>query len=604
MEFRVPRREFSAAIVLSGDCMSFRIIAKRLAISVTFATMLPVMNAAQAAQSLTIPQIQGAGSTSSFVGRTVKTRGVVTLVRKVRGDTILYVQDTVGDNDANTSDAISVSVNSPGDIKPGDLVDVEGQVTEVASGANNLSVTSISPAIVKKGGQVTLPAPIVIDEGGRLPPTQAIAGATSRTGIGFFESLEGMRVEIRNAVVTGPTNDHGELWVVGDDGRHATGMNSYGGITATPGDLNPERVQIQLEKPFVDPAAYQLKVGDKIPSVAGVIDYSFGNFELVATNAAAAIPAIYPSTSPLESGPDFLTVGSYNVENLDPKKEVLALVYDKKEIDDDIGDGRFKNIAEHIVSVLGAPDIMALQEIQDNDGAEISDIVAADVTLKTLATAIRDAGGPTYKWIDVPPKDDEEGGQPGGNIRVAFLYQPAKAETIAGKTIRIEDPSFAATRLPLAVSFRIGGKVATVVNVHWSSKGGSDPLYGTVQPPRDGTVAKRSEQARAVQAFLRTLPVEEPVIVVGDFNTFWYEEPLQVLTGGLPAFENLTLRDQAAERFSYNFEGNAQALDHALVSSNASARAEFRTFHVNSLFPEAQQMSDHDPKVVRLRLQN
>ncbi|RVH76905.1 nuclease [Sinorhizobium meliloti] len=584
--------------------MSFRIIAKRLAISVTFATMLPVINAAQAAQSLTIPQIQGAGSTSSFVGRTVKTRGVVTLVRKVRGDTILYVQDTVGDNDANTSDAISVSVNSPGDIKPGDLVDVEGQVTEVASGANNLSVTSISPAIVKKGGQVTLPAPIVIDEGGRLPPTQAIAGATSRTGIGFFESLEGMRVEIRNAVVTGPTNDHGELWVVGDDGRHATGMNSYGGITATPGDLNPERVQIQLEKPFVDPAAYQLKVGDKIPSVAGVIDYSFGNFELVATNAAAAIPAIYPSTSPLESGPDFLTVGSYNVENLDPKKEVLALVYDKKEIDDDIGDGRFKNIAEHIVSVLGAPDIMALQEIQDNDGAEISDIVAADVTLKTLATAIRDAGGPTYKWIDVPPKDDEEGGQPGGNIRVAFLYQPAKAETIAGKTIRIEDPSFAATRLPLAVSFRIGGKVATVVNVHWSSKGGSDPLYGTVQPPRDGTVAKRSEQARAVQAFLRTLPVEEPVIVVGDFNTFWYEEPLQVLTGGLPAFENLTLRDQAAERFSYNFEGNAQALDHALVSSNASARAEFRTFHVNSLFPEAQQMSDHDPKVVRLRLQN
>jgi len=584
--------------------MSFRIIAKRLAISVAFATMLPVINAAQAAQSLTIPQIQGVGSTSSFVGRTVKTRGVVTLVRKVRGDTFLYVQDPVGDNDANTSDAITVSVNSPGDIKPGDLVDVEGQVTEVASGANNLSVTSISPAIVKKGGQVALPAPTVIDKGGRLPPTQAIAGATSRTGIGFFESLEGMRVEIRNAVVTGPTNDHGELWVVGDDGRHATGMNSYGGITATPGDLNPERVQIQLEKPFVDPAAYQLKVGDKIPSVAGVIDYSFGNFELVATNAAAAIPAIYPSTSPLESGPDFLTVGSYNVENLDPKKEVLALVYDKKEIDDDIGDGRFKNIAEHIVSVLGAPDIMALQEIQDNDGAEISDIVAADVTLKTLATAIRDAGGPTYQWIDVPPKDDEEGGQPGGNIRVAFLYQPAKAETIAGKTIRIEDPSFAATRLPLAVSFRIGGKVATVVNVHWSSKGGSDPLYGTVQPPRDGTVAKRSEQARAVQAFLRTLPAEEPVIVVGDFNTFWYEEPLQVLTGGLPAFENLTLRDQAAERFSYNFEGNAQALDHALVSSNASARAEFRTFHVNSLFPEAQQMSDHDPKVVRLRLQN
>lgn len=579
-------------------------MAKRLAIFVALATILPAINTVQAAQSLTIPQIQGTGATSTFVGKTVKTRGVVTLVRKVRGDTFLYVQDPVGDSDLKTSDAIVVSVSSAGDIKPGDVVDLEGQISEVAIGANNLSVTSISPAIVKKGGQVALAAPIVIGEGGRVPPTQVIAGATSGSGIGFFESLEGMLVEIRNSVVTGPTNDHGELWVVGDEGRHATGVNSYGGITATPGDLNPERIQVQLEKPFVDPAAFQLKVGDKIPSVAGVIDYSFGNFELIATAVGAFIPASYPSTSSLESDRNSLTVGSYNVDNLDPKKEALALVYGKKEIDDDIGDGRFKKIAEQIVSALGAPDIIALQEIQDNDGAEISEVVAADVTLKALATAIRDAGGPSYQWIDVPPQDDEEGGQPGGNIRVAFLYRAAKVEPIVGKIIRIEDPSFTATRLPLAVSFQVGGKVVTVVNVHLSSKGGSDPLYGMVQPPRDATVTKRSEQARAIKAFLRTLPAEDPVIVAGDFNTLWYEEPLQILTGGLPTFENLTLRDPPVERFSYNFEGNAQALDHVLVSPSASARAEFLAVHVNSLFPEAQQMSDHDPKVVRIRVQD
>ncbi|WP_439630806.1 endonuclease/exonuclease/phosphatase family protein [Shinella sp.] len=226
------------------------------------------------------------------------------------------------------------------------------------------------------------------------------------------------------------------------------------------------------------------------------------------------------------------------------------------------------------------------------------------MTLETLATAIRDAGGPVYKWIDQPPRDDEEGGQPGGNIRVAFLYQPAKAEPIPGTITRIDDPSFAATRLPMAVSFRASDNVVTVVNVHMSSKGGSDPLYGTVQPPRDGTLGKRSEQARAVQSFLRTLPQDEVAIIAGDFNTFWYEEPLLILTGGQPAFENLTLRDPPFERFSYIFEGNAQALDHVLVSTNASSRAEFRTFHVNSLSPKAMQMSDHDPKVVRLRLAN
>jgi predicted extracellular nuclease len=62
---------------------------KRLAMSVTFATVLPAIDVAQAAQSLTIPQIQGTDATSAYVGKTVKTRGIVTLVRKVRGDTLL-----------------------------------------------------------------------------------------------------------------------------------------------------------------------------------------------------------------------------------------------------------------------------------------------------------------------------------------------------------------------------------------------------------------------------------------------------------------------------------------------------------------------------------
>ena len=68
--------------------------------------------------------------------------------------------------------------------------------------------------------------------------------------------------------------------------------------------------------------------------------------------------------------PDRLSIGSYNVENLDPVIEDRALVEGDADVDDDVGEGKFAAIAEQIVADLGAPAILALQEIQDNDGAE------------------------------------------------------------------------------------------------------------------------------------------------------------------------------------------------------------------------------------------
>jgi hypothetical protein len=58
------------------------------------------------------------------------------------------------------------------------------------------------------------------------------------------------------------------------------------------------------------------------------------------------------------------------------------------------------------------------------------------------------------------------------------------------------------------------------------------------------------------------------------------------------------------ERYSYNFDGNAQALDHILVSGNlldhAAAAAGYDIVHVNAGFLD--QISDHDPQLVRLTM--
>ena len=76
-----------------------------------------------------------------------------------------------------------------------------------------------------------------------------------------------------------------------------------------------------------------------------------------------------------------------------------------------------------IVNNLAAPDIVGLEEIQDNDGATNDSVVDANVTLDRLVAAIAAAGGPAYSYRQINPVDDQDGGQPGGNIRVGFIFR-------------------------------------------------------------------------------------------------------------------------------------------------------------------------------------
>jgi predicted extracellular nuclease len=55
------------------------------------------------------------------------------------------------------------------------------------------------------------------------------------------------------------------------------------------------------------------------------------------------------------------------------------------------------------------------------------------------------------------------------------------------------------------------------------------------------------------------------------------------------------------ERYTYVFDGNSQVLDHLLLSPRLAQRHyEYDIVHVNAEF--ADQVSDHEPQVVRLRL--
>ncbi len=84
--------------------------------------------------------------------------------------------------------------------------------------------------------------------------------------------------------------------------------------------------------------------------------------------------------------------------------------------------GHIPDIASHIVSLMKTPDLLFLQEIQDNSGKTDDGTVAANVTLATLIGAIESISGVRYNFTQIDPVDGQDGGIPGGNIRPVYLY--------------------------------------------------------------------------------------------------------------------------------------------------------------------------------------
>lgn len=544
-----------------------------------------------------IGEIQGEGHASDYAGEAVTTSGIVT-ARESNG---FYLQSAVGDGNDATSEGIFVFTGAGNvTVAVGDSIELSGTVSEFTPGGaatGNLSTTQIGSVtdIVTLSTGNALPEATIIGAGGRVPPTSVIDddGLTSfdpaTDGIDFYESLEGMRVTIEDAVAVSPTNSFGEVWALANEGQGATGVNGRGGIAISETDLNPERVQIQFDNDVLPNARVEVNVGDRLGDVTGVLDYNFGNFEVKITDAITPVAAgLAPEVTTLVGDATGLTVGSFNVLNLDPS------------------DGaQFAALAAQIVANLKSPDVLALQEIQDNSGAADDGITSASATLQALVDAIAAAGGPTYAFVEVAPENNTSGGAPGGNIRPAFLYNADRVGLVADSVKALDDAAFADSRSPLEATFRFNGEEVTIINNHLASKSGSTPTYGTSQPLVDIGVEQRTAQATFLNDYVEGLQTADPaarIMVVGDFNDFSFSPALKALTGegdGQVLFEQ-TGTLTAGDGYSYNFEGNSQALDHVFVNGQLSAGTTLDYVHVNADF--VGQASDHDAVVARVEI--
>ena len=576
-------------------------------------TALPATaSLAAAQQAVRIHDIQGTTRVSPLNGQQVSgVTGVVTGVRATGSARGFWFQDPQSDTDPRTSEGLFVFTREQTpQVAVGDAVTASGAVVEYYPGGQdgpNQSVTELTSATWQVSGTGEIPPELLAADS--VPVEHAPAGEIDsrelepqRFALDFYESREAMALRVDDARVVGPTDEYRSLWITSKPEQNA---NERGGTTYTGyADPNAGRLKVESLPAGEFPAA---AVGDRLQgSTSGPLDYSsFGGYVLEAAQLGAHVPGgTRPETTRAQQS-DELAVATYNVENLDAADEQT----------------KFDRLAQGVVGNLAAPDVLALEEVQDNTGATDDGVVAADETLQRFTDAIAAAGGPRYQWRQIDPENNADGGEPGGNIRVAFLFNPARVSfvdrpggdaTTAVQPVadgdraalsvspgRVEPGNAAWTdsRKPLAGEFLFQGRPVFVVANHFSSKGGDQPLHGRFQPPARSSEQQRAEQAKAVRGFVdQTLAVDPQaaVVVAGDLNDYGFSPALAPLT------EVLTSPADAlppVERYSYVYEGNSQQLDHILLAGPLTA--DYDIVHVNAEFPD--QISDHDPQVVRLR---
>ncbi len=547
-------------------------------------------------------EIQGTGLTSPFAALTVTTKDNVVTAVAANGFS-MQTPETRTDGNVETSDGIFVFTGGAPSVAVGDFVDVTGRVEEFF----NFTEISNGPIVTVVSSGNPLPVPVVLDA--------FIPSPSQPQPANELERYEGMRIQISGGTVTGPnqrfnTDPIAEVFIVATPNRafREPGI-SFPGLPSLPvWDGNPEIFELDPDRLGLPNQV--IPAGSSFDAV-GVLGFEFGGYELWPTEFSFT-PVTLPRAVRSRNS-DEVTIGTLNLFRLfdnidDPGTQDNGAVVSAAEYA-----RRLAKFSLYIRDVLGAPDILAVEEAEKLD-------VLQDLTDKI---AIDD---PSIVYTPFLIEGNDVGG-----IDVGFLVQSTvqvNAVTQLGATETLSvDGSLLHDRPPLLLegSFIIGSASSpiAVMAVHNRSLGGiEDPVSG----PR--VRQKRLEQAQSIAQKVQDLQTTNPNVrlaVTGDFNAFeftdGYVDAVGQVAGSFTPSDNLlsgpdlvtpdltkqVLSLPAEERYSFIFNGSAQVLDHMLTSQavqptglqygrgNADAAVDFINDNSTPL-----RSSDHDGLVMYL----
>lgn len=579
---------------------------------------------------LQIHDIQGDGHKTSFENETVEVQGVVTYSFTLNGAYYYTIQtpDELADDNPHTSEAIFLYAGTRSwPVAVGDLVKVTGKVSEYAyDGYSDRQTTDLKTTQINvrndQGGKVEivqnnvkLPEPLVLNENNisftTIDNDQFSVFDPEEDAIDFWESIEGMRVQVGNVKTVSP-QEHGDLITVLENEP----TNSlHGGLLYEEGNANPNRIQFRLE-PNGTARDFEVATGDKFTGpITGIVGYSYQNYKIYADLDEMKQKHVKGNTTPekttIVKDEKKLTIASYNLENFSNNTGETS-------------NDKAQKLARAIAKDMGSPDIIGVTEVQDNNGSSAGN-AAADQSYQRLINVIKAAGGPEYKYLNIDPVNNADGGAPNANIRVGFLYNPERVSLPSGiqagdatTAVGYEngkltlnpgriDPgnaAFNSSRKPLAAQFEFQGEEVIAIVNHWNSKSGDTPLFGAIQPPVYESEIQRKKIAEIVYNFIEDIKTKNPnanIVSVGDFNDYQFADALKIHEGKL--MTNMINKVEQKDRYTYLYQGNSQVLDHILVSNNLVNKTEIDILHINADFTDmAGRASDHDPVMVQIDL--
>ncbi|MEG0353619.1 MAG: stalk domain-containing protein, partial [Cellulosilyticaceae bacterium] len=114
---------------------------------------------------------------------------------------------------------------------------------------------------------------------------------------------------------------------------------------------------------------------------------------------------------------------------------------------------------------------------------------------------------------------------------------------------------------------------------------------------------KRIEQARVINNFVKEIlevDSKAKVVVIGDMNDYQFSNPVKTLEGN--ELYNMINKLEETERYSYSYQGKSQILDNVLVSKGLEKATDVEIIHINSTKGKGVQISDHDPAIIRINM--
>ncbi|WP_027782199.1 MULTISPECIES: ExeM/NucH family extracellular endonuclease [Burkholderia] len=560
-----------------------------------------------------IAEIQGPGAPSPLAGQNASIEAVVTAdFGGTDGFGGFFVQqaDAQRRNQPGVSEGLFVYAPKAR-AKAGDLVHVTGKVEE-KYGQTQLT---LSGAIaVCANGQTVTPATLT------LPVDSPNA----------FAAYEGMLVRLPQTL---SVTDNYEL------GRYGSVMLSNGRLRTPTSVVPPAQAQTQIDAnarnrlilddglnkqnpatvPYPAPglsAANTLRAGYTVRDVEGVLEVRYGAWR-VQPLPGATVPAFDTRANPRTNAPardpkSNLRVASFNVLNYfngnglgggfdDPNNRGAKTFQE------------FQRQEAKIVSALKAidADVIGLMEIQNNGYGELS-------AVRQLAAKLGN------QWRVVDPGTSRLGGDA---IAVALIYDSRKVEPVGrAATLAIDDKN----RQPLAQSFRLAGgnkQALTVAVNHLKSKNCPDAAnddldqgdgQGCWNPTRTRAAAKVADWLAGNPTGVKS----QGVLLIGDFNSYTYEDPIRTLESR--GYRNLVARWIGTNAYSYVYNGEAGYLDHALATLPLASHVKaVHEWHINADEPlalqytlayksaeqqktfyaaDAYRSSDHDPVLIDIAL--